>query len=85
MTRCNTASGVMMTVGCGTLTTGAGGDTRTDCSGFDVLKGKSCKDNAKCAGSGFRACDSNASVGKPGQWRGVMCCRDNTPSSNRQC
>jgi hypothetical protein len=83
--QCNTASGVMMTTGCGTLTTGAGGDTRTDCSGFAKLKDKSCKDNAQCVGSGFRACDKNAAIGSPGQWRGVMCCRDNVSTSNRQC
>ncbi len=82
---CNSCSSKQMAMGCGTLTTGAGGDTKTDCSTFPELASKSCLDNNSCLGAGFRCCDANTSVGRPGQWRGVLCCRDGVQSSAKQC
>eukprot|EP00162_Nutomonas_longa_P008989 comp18947_c0_seq2/m.34811 comp18947_c0_seq2/g.34811 ORF comp18947_c0_seq2/g.34811 comp18947_c0_seq2/m.34811 type:complete len:247 (-) comp18947_c0_seq2:79-819(-) len=82
---CNSCSSKQQAMGCGTLTTGAGGDTKNDCTGFPSVKGTSCKDNDKCFASGFRCCDNNASVGRPGQWRGVLCCRDGVESTTKMC
>ncbi len=82
---CNSCSPKQQSLGCGHLTTGAGGDTTNDCSGFAPLANASCKDNNKCLASGFRCCDPNASVGRPGMWRGVLCCRDGVDSTPTQC
>jgi hypothetical protein len=88
---CNTCDTAVQTLGCGTATNGVEG-AGSDCSNFPELMGPtyasggahmpaSCDKNKKCLGSGFTCNGVNDDLGKEGDWRGVMCCRDNTFSS----
>jgi hypothetical protein len=82
-------------LGCGHLTLAAGGEgVGRDCSGFKELRGKLCTENRPngiysnlmCAAAPISTCGTNPTVGGYGEWRGVMCCRDHTPTTEgNQC
>jgi hypothetical protein len=92
---CSICSADVETLGCGSRTFGAKA-SGASCGSFPALMAKShaspdipmpisCAGNTRCLATPFKCCDANDSKGTQGNWRGVLCCKNNVFATAKKC